>query len=176
MVLTTSKVGPTPYYLPRVQPTLAHARALFLSNTTPPSSTHTTPSSEVAKAAADKFKACIGGGAILSAEVMLQIMADTERETEQKKLEEQRRIAHRVSQKPTWEALLVKAKAQHLAEQETTLNNRGMIPLAVLKEWCKKLQLVHSGTQTEVANRLLSHLGIVGELIRYVVEENEEDQ
>lgn len=107
---------------------------------------------------------------------MLQIMVDTERETEQKKLEEQRRIAHPVSQKPTWEALLVKAKSQHLAEQETTLNNRGMIPFAVLKEWCKKLQLVHSGTQTEMANRLLSHLGIVGELIRYVVEENEEDQ
>src|SRR3989338_305805 len=75
MVLTTRTIGPTPYYLPRLQPTLAHTHSIFLSNGTPAPSNHPPSSPEVTKAAAARFATCIGRGAILSAEVMLQIMA-----------------------------------------------------------------------------------------------------
>ena len=91
MVLTTSTVGPTPYFLPRIQRTIAHTRALFLSNSSPIPSNHTPSSPEVAKAAAARFSMCIGSGAILSSEVMLEIMAEVEHNIEQKKLEEERR-------------------------------------------------------------------------------------
>ena len=173
MVLTTSKVGPTPYYLPRVQHTLAHTRALFLSNGTAPSG-HIPSSAEVTKAAAARFKVCIGSGAILSAEVMLHIMANAENEIDQKKLEEERRTTHRDSQHQTWLSLLNEAKERHLTDTQTTLNNRGLIPLSILKSLCKKLQLTSSEAQFELANKLLHHFGLAGELVRYNVEENED--
>ena len=175
MVLTTSTIGPTPYYLPRVQPTLAHTHSIFLSNGTPAPSNHTPSSPEVTKAAAARFATCIGRGAILSAEVMLQIMADVEHEIEQKRLEEERRTAHRNSQHPTWLSLLNVAIAQQLTAPGTTLNKRGVIPLMLLKSWCKKVRITQSGTQIEIANRLLCHFGLVGEVVRYVGEGENDD-
>jgi len=167
MVLTTSTIGPTPYFLPRVQQTIAHTHALFLSNGSPVPQDQTQSSPEVAKAASARFAACIGGGAILSAEVMLQIMADAEHEVEQKRLEEERRTAHRNSQNPTWLSLLSMAMMQQLTAPETTLNNRKVIPLTILKSWCKKVRITQSGTQVDVANRLLRHFGLPGEVVRY---------
>ena len=167
MVLTTSTVGPTPYFLPRIQPTIAHTRALFLSNGTPAPSDHTPSSPEVTKAAAARFAMCIGSGAILSSEVMLEIMTEVERNIEQKKLEEERRTAHRNSQHPIWLSLLNSAISQQLAASDTKLNKQGVILVADLQSWCKKLQIPRTGIQIEVANRLLRHFGLHGEVVRY---------
>jgi hypothetical protein len=145
------------------------------SNGTPAPSNHTLSSLQVTKAAAARFATCIGRGAILSAEVMLQIMADVEHEIEQKRLEEERRTAHRNSQHPTWLSLLNVAIAQQLTATGTTLNKRGVIPLMLLKSWCKKVRITQSGTQIEIANRLLCHFGLVGEVVRYVGEGENDD-
>src|SRR3989338_4594980 len=99
---------------------------------------------------------------------MLQIMADAEHEVEQKRLEEERRTAHRNSQNPTWLSLLSMAMMQQLTAQETTLNNRKVIPLTILKSWCKNHhRITQCGTQVDVANRLLRHFGLPGEVVRY---------
>src|SRR3989338_471376 len=167
MVLTTSTVGPTHYFLPRIQRTIAHTRALFLSNGTPAPSDHTPSSPEVTKAAAARFAMCIGSGAILSSEVMLEIMEEVEHNIEQKKLEEERRTAHRNSQHPIWLSLLNSAISQQLAAPDTKLNKQGVILVADLQSWCKKLQITRTGVQIEVANRLLRHFGLHGEAVCY---------
>src|SRR3989338_2890837 len=51
------------------------------------------------------LRMCIGSGAILSSEVMLEIMEEVEHNIEQKKLEEELRTAHRNSQHPIWLSL-----------------------------------------------------------------------
>src|SRR3989338_4096552 len=152
MVLTTSTVGPTPF---------------FLSNGTPAPSDHTPSSPEVTKAAAARFAMCIGSGAILSSEVMLEIMEEVEHNIEQKKLEEERRTAHRNSQHPIWLSLLNSAISQQLAAPDTKLNKQGVILVADLQSWCKKLQITRTGVQIEVANRLLRHFGLHGEAVCY---------
>ena len=42
-----------------------------------------------------------------------------------------------------------------------------MILVADLQSWCKTLQIPRSGSQVEVANRLLRHFGLHGEVVRY---------
>ena len=178
MVLTTSSTGPTPYYLPRVQRTLAHTHAIFLSNETASPSHHTSLSPEATKAASARFSTCIGQGAILSAKVMLQIMANIEQETEQRQLELEQRTIHRNSQTPTWQLLLNKAIEKQLTSSDTTLNNRGVLHCSLLKSWCKNLGITQSGSQIELANRLLRFLKLNGEVFRYGEEgegENEEE-
>ena len=59
------------------------------------------------------------------------------------------------------------AMMQQLTAPETTLNNRKVIPLTILKSWCKKVRITQSGTQVDVANRLLRHFGLPGEVVRY---------
>ncbi|MBY0307989.1 MAG: hypothetical protein K2Q09_04530, partial [Phycisphaerales bacterium] len=174
---TTSSTGPTPYYLPRVQRTLAHTHAIFLSNETASPFHHTSPSPEATKAASARFSTCIGQGAILSAKVMLQIMANIEQETEQRQLELGQRTIHRNSQTPTWQLLLNKAIEKQLTSSDTTLNNRGVLHCSLLKSWCKNLGITQSGSQIELANRLLRLLKLNGEVFRYGEgeEENEEE-
>jgi len=67
------------------------------------------------------------------------------------------------------------AIAQQLTAPGTTLNKRGVIPLMLLKSWCKKVRITQSGTQIEIANRLLCHFGLVGEVVRYVGEGENDD-
>ena len=95
---------PNSLFSPQSSADNSHTHALFLSNGSPAPSDHTPSSPEVAKAASARFTACIGGGAILSAEVMLQIMADAEHEVEQsdsKKSREPMSMKVRITQSGT---------------------------------------------------------------------------
>ncbi len=59
------------------------------------------------------------------------------------------------------------AISQQLAAADTKLNKQGVILVAYLQSRCKKLQIPRTGVQIEVANRLLRHFGLHGEVVRY---------
>lgn len=86
---------------------------------------------------------------------------------------------YKAAQKPLWDLLLQLAIRHKVTKKgETTLNNRGTIPLATLKAWCQKRELYLGAAKRQIqfANILLGHFGSTREIAEYEAEESSDEE
>lgn len=177
MVLAKQSGGQkTPYFLPRILPTVAFTYELWMLN----ANSDEVDSTDTRRRSSNRFKRSIGIGTILTSQVMALHLTILDAETEEHQRNAERVGAHRTAQEPIWKSLLTKAISEGLARPTTQLSPRKNIAQKTLISWCKTRGLPCSGSQAVLANRLLLHFqlpGVVESLPRRVRDEGnlEED-
>ena len=115
--------------------------------------------------ALSRLKKSIGSGTILTSAIWDPVLEWAAEQVEQRNAEKQRREDYHRAYTALWEALVEEIKNEGLESVEIALNQQKVISVNDLKLGCSSRGIPITGSQIDLANRLLEYFDISGRIL-----------